>query len=58
MLPNKKAMIYAYCEAILPYKEKEKVKENKRDYLNTELWKIDTDYLLPLKTFIEDNIIE
>ena len=51
-LPNNKAKIYAYCEAILGGKSK-KIKERERDYLDMELWDLSNDYLIPLKEFIK-----
>jgi hypothetical protein len=53
-LPAKKTKIYGYLEALLgPSKsEKEKIKERERDYVNKNLWVIDSNYLDPLKTFL------
>lgn len=51
-LPNTKAKVYAYCEAILPKKAKEKIQDHKRDYLDKNLWDIDNPYTKPLKDFL------
>jgi hypothetical protein len=53
-LPNKKALIYAYCEAILKKKDSKKIKEKNRDYLDKELWDIESEYLNPLKKFLKE----
>lgn len=51
-LPGKKAKIYAYCEAVLPANEKEKFKEEKRDYLNKELWDLESHHLKSFREFL------
>ena len=53
--PAKKTKIYGYLEALLgeSNKEKEKLKEKNRDYRNIAHWNLDTDYLKPLKEFLE-----
>jgi hypothetical protein len=52
--PAKKTKIYGYLETLLgnTKAEKEKIKEQKRDYKNTEHWNLNADYLSPLKTFL------
>ncbi len=45
--PNKKAKIYAYCEAI-----GSEPKEDKRNYLNPSWWNLDIGALEPLKSFL------
>jgi hypothetical protein len=52
--PAKKTKIYAYLEALLKSskKQKEKIKEAKRDYLNSDHWDLNSDYLKPLKEFL------
>ena len=45
--PNKKAKIYAYCEAI-----GSEPKEDQRDYLNPSWWNLDVGALEPLKSFM------
>ena len=45
--PNKKAKIYAYCEAICS-----EPKEDRRNYLNPSWWNLDTGALDPLKNFL------
>lgn len=51
ILPNKKARIYAYCEAVLPKKSME-VQEDKRNYLDQEIWKMDSPAMNPLLEFL------
>ena len=52
--PAKKTKIYGYLEALLgpSHSEKQKIKEIYRDYLNTDYWNLDTNYLTPLKDFL------
>ena len=45
--PNRKARIYAYCEAIGC-----EPKEDRRDYLNRSWWNLDASALAPLKRFL------
>lgn len=52
-LPSKKALIYAYCEAILEKKDSKQIKEKNRNYFNTELWNIESEALNPLKEFLK-----
>ena len=56
-LLNTKAKVYAYCEAILPKKEKEKIQDHKRDYFDKSLWDIDNLYTKPLKDFLTYNLL-
>ena len=56
ILPNKKAMIFAYCEALLPKKEAKKIREEHRDYLDEKLWNIHSEFLEPIKEFLRDII--
>lgn len=53
-LPAKKTKIYGYLEALLgnSKREKDKIKERKRDYKNVEHWNLDVEYLNPLKEFL------
>ena len=53
-VPDKKAKIFGYLEALLgtTKKEKKKIKEEERDYKNREHWNLDSDYLVPLKEFL------
>ena len=37
--------------------KKEEIKEDKRDYTNNKIWDIDSDYLIPLKTFLDKYFI-
>ncbi|MFN5983169.1 MAG: DUF3226 domain-containing protein [Fluviicola sp.] len=52
--PAKKTKIYAYLEALLKSskKQKEMIKEAKRDYLNSDHWDLQSEYLLPLKEYL------
>ena len=56
-LPAIKTKVYAYLEALLDdtKKGKEGIKESKRYYKNTNLWKLDSQYILPLKEFLLSN---
>ena len=45
--PNRKAKIYAYCEAI-----GSEPKEDKRNYLNPSWWNLDVAAMAPLKSFL------
>lgn len=57
-VPAKKTKIYGYLEALLgtTQKEKEKIKERVRDYKNAEHWNLNSDYLLPLKNFLQQHL--
>ena len=57
--PAKKTKIYGYLEALLgeSKSEKKKIKEENRDYKNTAHWNLDSDYLKPLKDFLENQAI-
>jgi hypothetical protein len=59
-VPAKKTKIYAYLEVLLgeTRKEKEKIKDPKRDYKNKEHWNLDSKFLVPLKDFLMKNIQE
>ena len=46
--PDRKAKIFAYCEAVGA-----KTKEGERDYLDPSHWNLDAPGLLPLKGFLE-----
>lgn len=49
--PNKKARVYAYCEALLPSGSK-KMKDSKRDYRNRDLWELNSPALQPFRHFL------
>jgi hypothetical protein len=53
-IPAKKTKIYAYLEVLLgeTRKEKENIKDPKRDYKNKEHWNLDSESLVPLKKFL------
>ena len=57
-VPAKKTKIYGYLEALLgaSNKEKEKIKDKKRDYKNTKHWNLDSVYLNPLKEFLSKHL--
>lgn len=48
-LPDKKAKVFAYVEAL---SDKNNAKSQKRDYLNTEYWDLDSPFLDDLKKFL------
>lgn len=50
--PNKKAKIFAYLEALLDKSDSEKINVEKRNYLDTNHWDLNSTYLDPLKTFL------
>ncbi len=58
-LPDNKAKIYAYLEALLGTSdaEKQKIKEEYRDYTNQNHWDLNHAYLEPLKTFLNKHLI-
>lgn len=49
-IPIDKSKIYAYLDSIKGY-DKNKIKEEERDYTNKEIWDISNDFLNPLKEF-------
>ena len=55
-MPINKSKIYAYLDSIKGY-DKNKIKEEKRDYLNKEIWDISNDFLIPLKEFLKKYFI-
>ncbi|MCF6364834.1 MAG: hypothetical protein L3J35_01390 [Bacteroidales bacterium] len=54
-LPAKKTKIYAYLEPLLgeTNSQKEKIKEVNRDYTNKNHWNLNSEYLVPLKSFLD-----
>lgn len=53
-LPNVKAKIYTYITSFKrSNKETENVKGGEWDFMNTEYWDLDNEYLVPLKTFLK-----
>lgn len=56
--PAYKTKIYGYLEALTgtTKEEKKKIKEKERDYLDPNLWNLDSDYLYPLKSFLLNHI--
>lgn len=49
-VPIDKSKIYAYLDSIKGY-DKNRIKEEERDYTNKEIWDIYNDFLNPLKEF-------
>jgi len=56
--PAKKTKIYGYLEALHgeTKAEKEKIKEAKRNYRDTNLWNLNADYLNPLKEWLASKL--
>ena len=54
-IPAKKTKIYAYLEVLLGVtkKEKENIKESNRNYGDKGHWHLDSDFLGPLKAFLQ-----
>ena len=54
-IPAKKTKIYAYLEALLgeSRKQKELIKENKRDYKNANHWNLQAEEILALVDFLK-----
>ena len=55
-IPAKKTKIYAYLETLLDKTKSQKklIKEANRNYENTQHWNLDTEYLSPLKAFLNN----
>lgn len=53
--PAKKTKIYGYLEALLgeTKSQKELIKEANRNYENTQHWNLDSEYLEPLKDYLQ-----
>ena len=51
--------IYAYLETLLGKSKSQKklIKDPNRNYENPQHWKLDSEYLEPLKSFLVDNIM-
>lgn len=58
--PAKKTKIYGYLEALLgeSKSQKELIKETKRNYEETLHWNLDSDYLKPLREFLNKYLAE
>lgn len=56
--PAYKTKIYGYLEALTgtTKEEKKRIKEKERNYLDSNLWNLDSDYLNPLKKFLLNHI--
>lgn len=57
--PARKTKIYGYLEALLgnSKSEKKKIKEPNRDYTNQDFWNLNSQYLNPLKDFLNPKFI-
>ncbi len=58
-VPARKTKIYGYLEALLGESKSQKklIKELNRDYKKTEFWNLDSEYLNPLKEFLDKYFI-
>ena len=59
-IPAKKTKIYAYLETLLGKSKSQKklIKDPNRNYENPQHWKLDSEYLEPLKSFLVENIMQ
>ena len=59
-IPAKKTKIYAYLETLLGKSRSQKklIKDANRNYENTQHWNLDTEYLEPLKEFLNKHLSE
>lgn len=59
-IPAKKTKIYAYLETLLGKSRSQKklIKDANRNYENTQHWNLDSEYLKPLKEFLDKNLKE
>ena len=59
-IPAKKTKIYAYLETLLGKSKSQKklIKDANRNYENTQHWNLDSEFLEPLKEFIEGHFLE
>lgn len=55
-IPARKTKIYGYLEALLgeSYSQKKKINEGNRNYTQNEFWNLKSDYLDPLKSFLNN----
>lgn len=58
-IPAKKTKIYGYLEALLgeSHSEKELIKERKREYLNTDHWRLDNPAITELSHFLLTHLV-
>jgi len=56
--PAKKSKIYSYLEVLLgtTSEEKKQIKDPNRDFTNSEHWKLDFEFLEPLKQFLLEKL--
>ena len=59
-IPTKKGKIFAYLVALLgeSKSQKDKAKEDKRDYKNAEHWNLNSTFLDSLKSFLDKYFIK
>ena len=55
-LPNRKAMLYAYCEAMVG--DSDEKRDDQRNYLDSSVWCLDSTALSPLRNFLKRAISE
>ena len=57
---TKETKIYTYLEALLgeSKSQKELIKEVNRNYENPQHWNLDSGYLVPLKRFLVNSIMQ
>lgn len=57
-IPAKKTKIYAYLEVLFgtSKSQKERIKENKRDYTNQDHWNLNADSIKNLSDFLRGNL--
>lgn len=59
-IPAKKTKIYAYLETLLGKSRSQKklIKDANRNYENVKHWNLDSEYLKPLKEFLDKNLMD
>lgn len=55
-LPLLKSKVFAYLDALLPKKKKNRAKEAERDYRNAAHWDLDAPALEPLRAFLTQHL--
>jgi len=58
-IPAKKTKIYGYLEALLgeSHSQKELIKERKREYLNTNHWRLDNPTITEFSHFLLTHLV-
>ena len=54
--PDLKSKIYSYADALIPFADKKKAKEENRDYNDANIWNLTTPELDPLKIFLQTHL--